>query len=246
MIGAGVAFGSITGRDGNAARVTIDATPEIVTEFTAAVRAAEMPASAAFTEVQKTRQAAPVPREPAPAAMIAMRFPAEWSKTVVAAGSPDDPNAAPNYMMAYAPEPQREATPEAAPATSFQLASADPTPPLPPRRAAKPAPPKHPELFNDAQLANIRHRLRLTPQQEHYWPAVETALRAISFKTAQQNDPRRPVRGAPPLAIDPNSPEVAQLKSAAFPLIMSLREDQKQEVRQLAHTMGLSKVAAMF
>jgi hypothetical protein len=54
------------------------------------------------------------------------------------------------------------------------------------------------------------------------------------------------VRGGPALAIDPNSPEVQQLKSAAFPLIMSLREDQKQEVRQLAHTMGLSKVATMF
>ena len=46
--------------------------------------------------------------------------------------------------------------------------------------------------------------------------------------------------------IDPNSPEVARLKSAAFPLIMSLREDQKREVRQLAHTMGLAQVAAQF
>jgi hypothetical protein len=54
------------------------------------------------------------------------------------------------------------------------------------------------------------------------------------------------VRGAAALSIDPNSAEVKQLKSAAFPLIMSLREDQKQEVRQLAHTMGLSKVASMF
>ena len=46
--------------------------------------------------------------------------------------------------------------------------------------------------------------------------------------------------------IDPNSPEVARLKSAAFPLIMSMREEQKQEVRQLAHTMGLKQVATMF
>jgi hypothetical protein len=46
--------------------------------------------------------------------------------------------------------------------------------------------------------------------------------------------------------IDPNSPEVARLKSAAFPLIMSLRTDQKEQVRQLAHTMGLSQVASMF
>ena len=39
---------------------------------------------------------------------------------------------------------------------------------------------------------------------------------------------------------------LARLKTAALPLIMSLRADQKEEVRQLAHTMGLSKVAAMF
>jgi hypothetical protein len=243
MIGAGVAAGSMAGRDGNAARVPFDATPEIVTEAAVSVPMAEMPASAAFTEVQKTRQAAPARREPAPSAAVAMRFPAEWSKPTVAAGSAD-PNAAPQYTMAYAPEPERAAPAPAAPAESFQLASTDPAPL--PRRVAKPAPPKNPELFNDAQLANIRHRLRLTAHQEHYWPPVEAALRAISYKQARQSDPRRPVRGGPALAIDPNSPEVQQLKSAAFPLIMSLREDQKQEVRQLAHTMGLSKVATMF
>ena len=245
MIGAGLAAGSMAGGDGNAARVPSDVTPEIVSAVTASAPVAEMPASAAFTEVQKTRQTAPAPREPAPAAAIAMRFPAEWSKPAVAASASDDPNATPQYTMAYAPESEREAPQQAAPSASFQLASADPAP-LPPRRVTRPAPPKNAELFNDAQLANIRHRLRLTPQQEHYWPPVEAALRAISFKAARQNDPRRPVRGAPASAIDPSSPEVQQLKSAAFPLIMSLREDQKQEVRQLAHTMGLSKVASMF
>jgi hypothetical protein len=39
---------------------------------------------------------------------------------------------------------------------------------------------------------------------------------------------------------------VQRLKSAAFPLIMSMNEDQKREVRMLAQLMGLQQVAASF
>jgi hypothetical protein len=46
--------------------------------------------------------------------------------------------------------------------------------------------------------------------------------------------------------IDPDGPEVAQLKSAAFPLIMSMNDDQKQQVRNIAHVMGLERVASSF
>ena len=55
-----------------------------------------------------------------------------------------------------------------------------------PKRMAKPAPPKPAVLFNDAQLASIKARLRLTRDQEAYWPQVEQALRAISWKIATQ------------------------------------------------------------
>ena len=46
--------------------------------------------------------------------------------------------------------------------------------------------------------------------------------------------------------IDPDSDEVQQLKSAAFPLIMSMNDDQKQQVRNIAHVMGLERVASSF
>jgi len=88
--------------------------------------------------------------------------------------------------------------------------------------------------------------LKLTPSQEAYWPNVEAALRAISWKIATQSKGVVSNSKQQAQMIDPNSPEVARLKSAAFPLIMSMREDQKQEVRQLAHTMGLKQVATMF
>jgi len=102
-------------------------------------------------------------------------------------------------------------------------------------------------LFNDAQLASIKGRLHLSPDQEQYWPAVEAALRDIGWRAS--HDVMR-ASYAPSHArlaeIDPDSPEVQRLKSAAFPLIMSMSEDQKREVRMLAQVMGLDRVAASF
>src|ERR1700676_3630419 len=36
-----------------------------------------------------------------------------------------------------------------------------------------------PSFFNEAQLASIKARLKLTPAQQPHWPPVESALRAI-------------------------------------------------------------------
>ena len=117
------------------------------------------------------------------------------------------------------------------------------TPPAPkPKLVSKPAPQKSYTLLSDAQIAGIKERLRLSSSQESYWPAVETALRAVARKihATRQADPN--ASGAPP--IDPEAEEVQQLKSAAMPLLFQLREDQKQEVRTLARLIGLEKVAA--
>jgi len=100
-------------------------------------------------------------------------------------------------------------------------------------------------LFNDAQLASIKHRLRLTPDQEQYWPQVAAALRAISYRLGRQVGDKSVVGPKSRVAsIDPNSAEVQRLKSAAIPLIMTMREDQKREVRSLARLMGLEAVAS--
>jgi hypothetical protein len=118
------------------------------------------------------------------------------------------------------------------------------TPPLPPQRrklAAKPPPQKSYALLSDVQIAGIKERLKLSSDQESYWPAVESALRAIARKihATRQTDPN--ATGAP---IDPDSVEVQQLKAAAMPLLFQLREDQKREVRMLARLIGLEKVAS--
>jgi len=235
MMGAGAVAGTLSGGNTNAA---LSPAPPPPTEVARAVdEAAVTPASVNTVVIRQQRP------ELAPAAVVAMRFPPRWQQAVAAEPSVPDSHAA----MAFAAMPQPRTARTAAPAEAqgFQLASVDPAPAPMPKRVARPKQ-KNDVLFNDAQLASIKARLRLTRDQEQYWPQVEQALRAISWKIATQQNAKRPVRGSQAAMIDPNSPEVARLKSAAFPLIMSMREDQKQEVRQLAHTMGLRNVATMF
>jgi hypothetical protein len=117
----------------------------------------------------------------------------------------------------------------------------EPAVPAKPKAASKPAPQKSYALLSDVQIAGIKERLKLSAAQESYWPAVETALRAVARKihATRQADP-----GTGSMPIDPDSEEVQQLKSAAMPLLFQLREDQKDEVRKLARIIGLERVAA--
>ena len=106
---------------------------------------------------------------------------------------------------------------------------------------AKPQPQKSYALLSDGQIAGIKERLKLSSSQEYYWPAVESALRAVARKLQAEKLSNPNAR---PSQIDPDSEEVQQLKSAAMPLLFQLREDQKDEVRKLARIIGLEKVAA--
>ena len=133
------------------------------------------------------------------------------------------------------------------PVDAAQPKVAEPAPVAPaappkPKAAAKPAPQKTYALLSDAQIAGIKDRLKLSSSQEYYWPAVETALRAVARKihAKRQGDPAAGI-----MPIDPDSEEVQQLKSAAMPLLFQLREDQKNEVRSLARLIGLERVASM-
>jgi hypothetical protein len=104
----------------------------------------------------------------------------------------------------------------------------------------KPAPPMG--LLDDGQIAGIKARLRLTPEQSEHWPAVETALRAVA--KMQLREMRRNRNSSGKINIDVNSPEVQQLIWAAMPLLGQLREDQKTEVRRLVRVIGLEQVAS--
>jgi hypothetical protein len=110
-----------------------------------------------------------------------------------------------------------------------------------PKAAAKPAVQKSYALLSDVQIAGIKERLKLSPTQEQHWPGVEEALRAVARKIHAVRQANPHATGAP---IDPDSTEVSQLKSAAMPLLIQLREDQKREVRMLARIIGLDAVAS--
>ena len=99
-------------------------------------------------------------------------------------------------------------------------------------------------ILDDAQIASIKQRLHLTPDQERMWPAVEAALRNMAYKRSQQIAARGAARNVQTAAVDPEA--VEGLKSAAVPLIMSFSSEQKDEVRSLVHVMGLDQLAAQF
>jgi hypothetical protein len=151
----------------------------------------------------------------------------------------------PPQTVAALSAPLRQAYASSSPADveTPSIAAPAATPPAPqkPKQASKPAPQKSYALLSDIQIAGIKERLKLSSSQESYWPAVESALRAVARKihATRQSDPK--ATGVP---IDPDAEEVQQLKSAAMPLLFQLREDQKQEVRTLARLIGLEKVAS--
>jgi hypothetical protein len=202
-------------------------------------------------------------RDSVPVAGIAM--PAVVAKSPVSNREAKGDKLTVNRVTAAADEAEPPAKLSAPVREAFAYASADAEMPLPSKPAKamhaaeapaaaelaprpKPAPPvlkpevqKAYTLLSDGQIATIKERLKLSSSQEYYWPAVETALRAVARKIHAT----RQANGKPgSMPIDPDSDEVQQLKSAAMPLLWQLRDDQKDEVRKLARLIGLDRVAA--
>jgi hypothetical protein len=198
-------------------------------------------------------------RDSVPAARSEMASPVVKSPVSNKEGKKDRLAVAELALASFAPpqtapssnEPLRQAFASSAPAdietpkitapTAMRSLPLAPLAPQRPKLASKPPPQKSYALLSDMQIAGIKQRLKLSSAQESYWPAVESALRAVARKihAKRQADPN--ATGAP---IDPDAEEVQQLKSAAMPLLFQLREDQKREVRTLARLIGLEKVAS--
>ena len=197
-----------------------------------------------FEQARSISAAVPVPQQ-----MELAGASTSWVEDTGALFSP-----VPAYPVRVASAPAADAVEPVA------TAAPEPVAPAPPTAAAKPTPapaaPVHHvssrpgSVLNDAQIASIKKRLNLTPDQASLWPAVETALRNISYvpkakevKVASLGNGT----GRGPMAyVDTNSAEVQQLKYAAIPLIMRLNDDQKREVKSMAYVMGLESVASSF
>jgi hypothetical protein len=155
-------------------------------------------------------QPKPAVEAPAPAPVAAAVEPP--APVAAAAGLPAEPKA-----VAAAP-------------ARMALASTTPSP--------KPKPVRSNAVLSEAQIAGIKRRLNLTPEQERYWPAVAAELRKMEYRKD------RAARGTQVAAVDMSRVDVDGLKSAGFPLVMSFNDDQRRELRSLAHLLGLEKVMA--
>ena len=91
------------------------------------------------------------------------------------------------------------------------------------RRSQRPAN----TLFNDAQIASLKERLRLTKAQEQHWPPMEEALRKLAWRDTETMPP----------VLDPETAK--PLQAAADRFIAILNERQKRDIRTLAHIGGL-------
>jgi hypothetical protein len=213
---------------------------------------------------------------PTPAQTVALRFPADFNTASAQPAQPNRPVAvasalpisypqlalfSPEPLVPHAagqqspvrvataertaPTPALDETPAPQPAAAVPAAAEvrpaapvtapKPRPAVAVHRASRPA-----YMLDDAQIAAIKRRLHLTPDQEQMWPAVAVALRNIGAAKAREAHHRGPS------GVDPNSTEVADLKSAAIPLLMSFNSEQKDEVRSLVHVMGLDQLASQF
>jgi hypothetical protein len=168
---------------------------------------------AAFAQQQNQQQ------NLSPAEIVALRFPPEW--TVVPA-MPLLVTQGRSFEQQVAGKPS---------VNSYAHPPGLPSPwadSLAHTRTRPPAPPANPNsFFNDAQIASLKDRLKLTREQERYWPAVEQALRIVSYRKTRDGS----------AMIDPDT--VQSLTSAARELVKYLNETQKREVEMLAHLVGL-------
>ena len=180
----------------------------------------------------------------APSDCVNLRFPADWADAAVepvsrmlALASADSGD-----ISLFSPRPTYAATDAEAPV--MVEATPKPAPPAAPAKVAlasataKPAKPRSNHVLNESQIASIKKRLNLTPEQERYWPAVEAELRKMEYS-------KKSAQGASRMAsIDMSKVNVEGLKSAGYPLVMSFSDDQRRELKSLAHLLGLESAMA--
>lgn len=88
-------------------------------------------------------------------------------------------------------------------------------------------------VLSEAQLAGIKNRLNLTPEQERYWPAIAAELRKMEYRKEAD------AQGVHTASVDTSKMDVAKLKSAGLPLVMSFDDEQKDQFRGLVHLLGI-------
>lgn len=101
-------------------------------------------------------------------------------------------------------------------------------------------------MATSVNIGRIKSALRLRPDQERYWPAVEAALQSIAKRQHASNEQAGIVRRISNrvVSIVLDNAAIARVASAARPLIAVLDQEQMQAASGLANEMGLGPVVA--
>jgi hypothetical protein len=97
-------------------------------------------------------------------------------------------------------------------------------------------------VVTEGHIARLRAALRLTAEQKGYWPAVESALRALSHRQSRDRSADGIARRVAAAAFDANA--LRRVISAAGPLIGSLDDKQRQDGMRVIRVLGFSSLAA--
>jgi len=89
-------------------------------------------------------------------------------------------------------------------------------------------------------ISRIKSVLKLTPEQQAYWPAVESALRDLARRQAAEANSL--VSRVSSFVTD--SRTIAKIGAAARPLVRVLDDRQKADAVMLVREMGLGHVLA--
>ena len=104
-------------------------------------------------------------------------------------------------------------------------------------------------MVSYGQIARLKSDLKLTAAQEPLWPAVERAFREIGQQQIGEGAaPQGFVQGIKTraAAIGMNALALRQIAAAAYPLIRTLNDEQKQSALTFARSIGLDSVVASF
>ena len=101
--------------------------------------------------------------------------------------------------------------------------------------------------LTQVNVARIKAALRLTPEQQAYWPPIEAVLHQLernqsATASADAGFVRRVSSRVISIVLD--SAATARLAAAARPLVRILNDDQKQIAIALAQEMGLGPMLA--
>ncbi len=96
--------------------------------------------------------------------------------------------------------------------------------------------------ITEGHIARLRAALRLTGPQQHFWPAVESALRNLVHRHTPERGSAGVLHRAVAAVGDANG--IRRVAAAAGPLIGALDEKQKQDGMRVIRAMGFGSLAS--